>query len=339
VKVADDTTKLYCSPCGAGDSRPVDQILVTAASTCTAVAGKCSGNKVTATNLATLTASTYGFDCGAGYTVKSSAVAFSGADAAAQKAVCCTVSPCGNLASTGTLKTATCGCGTNEEIKELSSDTTKLYCATCPSGKARSASTTAVSVAVACIASSAPTAAPTTAPTTAPTSNSTTTTASSATSTIAAGTIIVEVTSKVTFIKALNEDNRTSITAAFCKAVGTIDDNVPVCSMKLSSNSRRRLLEESVSYDLSAKFVVSNTTATAFSAKATAKQETAKAEFLKDANVLAANGGNAPTYVSNTVEVDGVKVTTAAPTDDKKDDWSGSSTLAVSFGVMCSMFL
>jgi len=337
--VADDTTKLYCSPCGTGDSRPVDQVLVTAASSCTAVAGKCSGNKVTATTLAKLTGSTYGFDCGAGHTAKSSAVTFSGADAAAQKAVCCTVTPCGNLASGGTLKTATCGCGTDEEVKELGTD--KLNCAACPSGKARSASTTPVAIGVACIASSAPTAAPTTAPTASSnsTSNSTTTTAASATATIAAGKIVVEFSSKVTFIKALNEKNITSITAAFCKAVGTIDDNVPVCSMELSSSSKRRLLEESVSYDLSAKFVVSNTTATAFSAKAKAQQETAKADFLKDADVLAANGGNAPTYVSNTVEVDGVKVTTAAPTDDKKDDWSGSSTLAVSFGVMCSMFL
>jgi len=339
--VADDTTKLYCSPCGTGDSRPVDQILVTAASSCTAVAGKCSGNKVTATTLAKLTGSTYGFDCGAGHTAKSSAVAFSGADAAAQKAVCCTVTPCGNLASGGTLKTGTCGCGTDEEVKELGTD--KLYCATCPSGKARSASTTAVAIAVACIASSAPTAAPTTAPTASTsnsTSNSTTTIPASATATVAAGKILVEVTSTVTFFEALNDKNQSIIIAAYCKAVGTIDDIVPGCTMGLSSKSKRRLLEKSVSYDLSAKFVVSNTTVAAFSAKAAAKQETAKAEFLKDADVLTANDGNAPTYVSNTVEVDGVKVTTAAPTDDKKkDDWSGSSTLAVSFGVMCSMFL
>jgi len=330
VKVASVNTKLYCDPCGVGDSRPVDQILVKAASACTAVAGKCSGNKVSATNLATLTASTYGFNCGDGYTVKSSAVAFSGADAAAQKAVCCTVSQCGYLASEGTTKVATCGCGTNEEIKQLSTNTAKLYCAACPSGTTRSASTTAVSVAAACTAS-------TTIPATATTTSNSTTIPATATTTIAAGMVLVELTSKVTFSKALNSKNQTSIKDAFCKAVGTISDNVPVCSIKPSS--RRRLLEDSVSYDLSATFAVSNTTLTAFSAKATARQETAKAEFLKDAAVLAANEGKAPTYVSSTVEVGGVKVTTAPTDDKKKDDWSGSSTLAVSFGVMCSMLL
>jgi hypothetical protein len=56
----------------------------------TEVSGKCSGNLQTATNLATQVGGLFQYDCGTGYTVKASTVAFSGGDAAAMKTACCT---------------------------------------------------------------------------------------------------------------------------------------------------------------------------------------------------------------------------------------------------------
>ena len=58
-----------------------------------AVAGKCAGNKLTATDLAEAStpAGTFQFACGAGSTLKASpaAIALAGTDAAAKLATCC----------------------------------------------------------------------------------------------------------------------------------------------------------------------------------------------------------------------------------------------------------
>jgi len=333
VKVTSGGTKLYCLACGTGYSRAVDEVLVTDAAACTAVAGKCSGNKASAANLAKLTSDTYGFDCGAGFTVKTKASAFSGTDAAAQKVACCTVTQCGPYP--GILKTETCGCDTNEEVKD---NTLKLYCAACSTSLVRSASTTAGNIAVPCVASSAPTAGPSVAPTSNSTSNSTTTvSAAASTVTVPAGKVKLEVRSTVSFFEVLSATNETLVKGSYCDAVGIIDGHTPTCSIKKSS-TRRRLLAELVPYDLAATFVVNKTSMSDFTEKATARQESAKEEFLKDSVVITANGGEAPTYVSNKVAIDGKEVT-AAPTDDNEIDFSGSSALTVSFGVICYMLL